>query len=194
MSSNKMKKKNAKNIIKRGGGWGEEVADGAATFGRIMAFLGMLGSVLIGGAMIGIGIWLIRKKNRYTAEANAKVIAATCDTVYNKDTNGKNTSANVQCNATVKYMVNGKDYTGGVVTSDNRVYQEHQDMTVMVDPSNPHEFQQASPVSNKTLGIILIVIGAIIMIGSIIWFMLTIYYREAAIAETAFTAIDAMKA
>jgi ATP-dependent Zn protease len=180
-----MKVSLAKKMLK-GGGFANTAYDATATFGRVVAFFQMLGGLFFGFVFLAIGIWLIRSKAIYTQKLMAKVSEPKCNTFTTQDSNGRS-STQTQCNVTLVYQVNGTDYKTPFTMSGT--YAENQMVEMQYNPENPSDIRQPAP-QNKTIGIVLILIGLAIMIGTTIWFILTLKYKIVAAGTGAYTAVD----
>jgi hypothetical protein len=170
----------------KGGTFGNSTYDAAATFGRVVAFFKMLGGIFFGVVFLSIGAWLIKSKAVYTKAVIAKVTAPKCNTFTTTDGNGRNT-AQTQCNTTLEYTVDGKAYKTAFVLDGS--YAQDQMIDIQYNPDNPSDLRQPAP-QNKTIGIILILIGLAIMIGSITWFILALKYKVVAAGTAAYAAVD----
>jgi hypothetical protein len=159
---------------RKGGDFATEAYDASASFGRIMSYFQLAGGVLVGIILIAIGIYLIHKPP-LTGIAEGTVTAVAC--VGNTNTN---------CNATVKYT--GLDKTEHIVTIGGP-YAVGQIVTLHYNPSNPNEVSTGN-VSNKTTGIICLIVGILIIIAAIAWFYVVQNYKMAAAATGAMDAIN----
>lgn len=174
-----------KSIIK-GSGFADSAYDATATFGRVVAFFKMLTGIFFGVVLIIIGIWLIKNKSVHTQSILTKVTQPKCNTYTTTDSNGRSTTQ-TQCNATLEYQVAGKDYKTPFTL--NGCYAENQMVQLQYNPDNPSDIRSPAP-QNKTIGIWLIIIGLAIMIGTIVWFILTLKYKIIAAGTGAYTAVD----
>lgn len=170
----------------KGGGFANAAYDATATFGRVVAFFKMLTGIFIGIVLTVIGIVLIRSKQVYTQTVLTKVTQPKCTTSTSTDSKG-NVSTQTQCNTILEYKVNGKDYK--TPFTFNGSYAENQMVEMQYNPDNPSDIRQPAP-KNKTVGIILIVVGIVIMLATIIWFVLTLKYKIIAAGTGAYTAVD----
>jgi hypothetical protein len=172
--------------VKKGGDFANTAYDATATFGRVVAFFKMLTGIFFGIVFISIGIWLIRSKAVYTQSVLTKVTNPKCNTTTTTDSKGR-AITQTQCNATLEYQVGGKDYKTPFTL--NGSYAESQMVDMQYNPENPGDIRSPVP-QNKTIGIWLIVIGLAIMIGTIVWFILTLRYKIIAAGTGAYTAVD----
>ena len=173
---------------KTGGGLGETVYDSAATFGRIMAFFGMLSGCVVGIILLSIGIYLMRHKASQTEESMAKIVDSKC-TIIQTGTD-KQPSQTTQCNMIVSYKVSGKEYKTNLVTN-GRNYALNETISIQYNPNNPSDIREKAP-TNKTIGIVLLLVGLGVMIVSIVWFIITLKYKIAAAGQAAYTVGDAI--
>lgn len=174
-----------KKVMKVGGDFAESAYDAAATFGRVVAFIKMLVGILIGVVLSIIGIVLIRKKKVYTQETAATVLEPKCQT--HTTTNNNRSTTQTQCAATLQYSVNSKEYKTNLVLQGS--FAEGQKITIQYNPDNPSEIREPQ-ATDKTVGIILILVGLTIMVGTIVWFVLTLKYKVVAAGTGAYEAVD----
>ena len=174
-----------KKLIK-GGGFANTAYDATATFGRVVAFFKMLTGIFFGVVFISIGIWLIKNKSVHTESVLTKVTSPKCTTSTVTDSKGQSTTQ-TQCNVVLVYQVNGKEYKTPFTL--NGSFAENQMVQMQYNPENPSDIRSPAP-QNKTIGIWLIVIGLAIMIGTIVWFILTLKYKIIAAGTGAYTAVD----
>lgn len=172
-------------FIKKGAGFGETAYDAAATFGRVVAFLKMLLGIIIGIVLTVIGVVLIRQKDTYV-KTTGKVREPKCQTLTEKDSKGRSTQR-VECTSKIEYTVNSKNYSGSLIL--NYSVAEGQTVDIQYNPENPNDIRQPQ-VKPKTVGIILIVIGLVIMFGTVIWFILALRYKVVAAGTGAATAVS----
>lgn len=170
----------------KGGDFANTAYDATATFGRVVAFFKMLTGVFFGIVFIAIGVWLIKTKPVYTQSIMTKVTQPKCNTSTITDSQGRSTTQ-TQCNAVLEYNVNGKDFKTSFTL--NGSYAENQMVEMQYNPDNPSDIRAPAP-QNKTVGIWLIVIGLAIMIGTTVWFILTLKYKIVAAGTGAYTAVD----
>lgn len=170
----------------KGSGFANTAYDATATFGRVVAFFKMLTGIFFGIVFVVIGVWLVKSKSVYTQSVMTKVTQPKCNTSTTTDSNGRSTTQ-TQCNAVIEYNVNGKDFKTPFTL--NGSYAENQVVEMQYNPDNPSDIRSPAP-QNKTIGIWLIVIGLAIMIGTIIWFILTLKYKIIAAGTGAYTAVD----
>lgn len=168
----------------KGAGFANVAYDSAATFGRVIAFFKMIVAIIVGIAMITIGIYLIRYKVKQSVNTTSVIESAKC-TLVNSGTDKRPSSTN-QCDLVVVYTVDGKEYKTQL-TTQGPVQTKGNTIDIQYNPENPNDIIQKT-VSNKTIGIWLIVIGIVIMAIAIIWFWITMTYKVAAAAQTAMTA------
>lgn len=172
--------------ITKGGDFANTAYDATATFGRVVAFFKMLTGIFFGVIFMVIGIWLIKTKPVYTQSVTTKVTQPKCNTVTTTDSKGHSTTQ-TQCNVVLEYNVNGKDFKTPFTL--NGAYAENQMVEMQYNPDNPSDIRSPTP-QNKTIGIWLIFIGLAIMIGTTIWFILTLKYKIVAAGTGAYTAVD----
>ena len=139
--------------------------DATATFGRIMSYFQLIGGIIFGIIFIVVGVVIMRKPP-LKGSGQAKVIKVSCT--------GTNNS---QCNATVQFVgSDGKQYTSTIQGS----YSVGQMVNINYDPSAPSDSIAAGGMSNKTGGIIFLVVGILVLLGAIVWFYIVQKYKAAA--------------
>lgn len=172
--------------VKIGGDFVNSAYNATATFGRVVAFMKMLLGVFVGIVSLIIGIVLIRSKRIYTAKTVGKVTAPKCTTNTVYDSKNRATTSTL-CSVKLVYNVNEKEYT----TAFDIPYSvaEGQTIEIQFNPENPSDIRLPQP-ENKTIGIILIIVGLLFMFATIVWFILTLKYKIVAAGTGAYTAAD----
>lgn len=153
-----------------GGADGESLATGAynaaAGFGRIMALFGAIIATIIAVALIAFGIWILVRKNKYSATATGTIAKAAC--------------AGNNCNVIIQFTPAG---TTTPVTSNPMTlagnFQSGQSIGINYDPSNPNNFQVQSNTA-KIIAWLCIVIGVIMILLSWLWYYFTRVSKPAA--------------
>lgn len=160
--------------LKSGKGVGDDLYDGAATFGRFMATISLVIGVLTGLILIGISIYLLVTPARYTELTTAKVNEAKCDRVPTGDSRGFMND----CIMKIEYTVDGKQIVKDH-NSKGKYYSVGDTIKIRYDPSNPEDF--STSMSRKTVGWILLAIGIpVIFLSWLSWWIATTFKFAAA--------------
>ena len=200
---------------------GSKIYSGVSTFGMIMAdFKAIIGTV-IGIIMIIAGIVFIRRQGVYTQQGTGKVIQNTClndplqpTPSVTKDSNG-NYTGQIQYtwNCTVSIQnIDDKDGTPATQTKNiseitNSMPQSYNPSTgnrpgmpydinttvpIWINPKNPKDFSLSSD-DTHVLGWILVIIGPILIIGSIAWAYFATKYKIIGAYEGVRTGVDLVR-
>jgi hypothetical protein len=173
---------------RKGGGIGDDLYDGAATFGRFMATVWLVIGTIIGLVLLGISLYLLLTPPKYSEHTTAKVIEAKCDRVSTGDSRG---SAN-NCNMKIEYTVDDKK-----IVQDHSVFQSStyysvgSELKIRYNPDNPEDFTTA--VSRKTVGWILLAIGLVVMVISWVSWWIVTSFKFASASMGAATAYDMVR-
>ena len=138
---------------------GEKVYSGIAEYGKIRAGIGLVVGGFICIIFLLIGIYMVSRKEIHTLRLNTKIEKASCSLVH---VSGKNKQLSYSCDLTVKYTVDGKEYTYEGIKNSVQQYLPGSSIDVYVDPTNPSDATFDSGL--KWLGWILIAISLFIII------------------------------
>ena len=152
----------------------QQIYDSTADFGVFMALLGLIGASVIGSIMFSIGIYLIFTKGTHSKEVSGKVLQSKCD-IYR---NSKNKTRK-DCNTTVKYTVDGKDYEN--IVSTNKLKLKDSTIDLVYNPKEPSD-SVAKTGARRFGAYILIGISLLMVIGAIIRYYIVKTYKVAAAA------------
>lgn len=136
----------------------QAAGSGLALYGRVSAVGLFLGAV----AMLALGIWFTVHHNKWTHQAKAQILTATCGPV---DDNG-----NRSCKLSITYTVKGVTYPQPgkpaifVETNGSEAWAVGETVTICYNPNNPSDVVIKSP-DTKWLGIVLIVVGALFVLA-----------------------------
>ena len=155
------------------------VYDGAATFGRIMALISLIMSCIIGTIMIVIGIILLFKKNKYSAVTSGKITMAQCNTANNI----------TSCSISADYIANDKTYKITAPVND-KYYNLDDNINIYYDPNEPAASLARKPFSFMWIGIILIVIAFFIIGGAALYYYIVTRFKFVAAATGVGNIID----
>jgi hypothetical protein len=157
----------------KGGNIVDQVYDGAATFGRIMAYVYLVIWNIVGWSMVGIAIYLMTRHERYTKKTKATVVVADCQRYFS------NKSSNNSCLLTLEYMVDDIKYTPKYNTNGSQSYYQGMDFNIRYDPERPQDFIVA-PILKFGVGAILLSIALLIIICVWIYWYVVITYKAVA--------------
>ena len=161
---------------------GEELYSGSAEFGRIMSFIGLIISSIIGISLIVVGISFIYSKDTYTIKTEAKVLEYNCipqDTVY-------------RCTLKVQYKIYGKTYTSVVPTTSNVDYKFIDNVMIYADPEDPTNIV-IYKFNKKLIGSLMILFGILIPLFAWIWYYITLKSKFAASASGVVSVVDLLR-
>jgi len=166
-------------------GFGDEVYDDTAGFGKIMAYIGAITATIVGVIMIVAGIILIIHKTKRTASVDAIIPqkGASCF----KDTNDAD---NYNCIVNVNSSIGSSIIkTDGPINYAELTALDKMNVKIFYDPNNPSDVGLTSDNSH-VLGWVLLVIAIFMIIGSWLWVWITRKYKMAAAAGGASTIFD----
>jgi hypothetical protein len=167
----------------KGRGLGENVYDGAASFGRFMSWVSLIVGHFIGILLIIIGIYLLMAKTDYTQTTSALIKEATC-------TEPPVSSENKQYNCTLKleYIVDGKQYEK-MFNSTDKKYSPNTSITIFYNPKDPNDII-LNGNAMKLGGVICILFGLFIIGGVWLHWYIVQHYKVAAAATAAYTVYE----
>ena len=174
-------------ISRKGGGIGDDLYDGAASFGRFMATVWLVIGTLIGLVLLGISLYLLLTPPKYSEEATAKVKEVKCDRVPSGDSRGMLND----CIMKIEYTVDDKPIVKDYNSKGSKYYTTGDNIKIRYNPDNPEDFTTA--ISRKTVGWILLGIGAFIMILSWVSWWIVNQFKFAAAATGVGSAYDMVR-
>lgn len=148
-----MSRQKTKNRRKRGGGFADDAYDATATVGRISSWFSLFFGCLIGILLSVGGVYLSKGEDIYDKSASATVKTVKCT----------GTGKEQSCSLTIEYTVEGKNLTADIV--QNGAYNVGQTIKIKYSSKNPSDVT-AQTTSPKMFGIGMIVLGAVILLGS----------------------------
>lgn len=166
---------------------GDQIYEGAGTFGHIEAWIGAIFASVIGLVFIIIGIVSVSHKTSLTNKVKGTITTATCGPPYQSDNQQL-----YNCSLTIEYTVDNKKYTISSTTNDNFQHIAQENIDVYYNPSKPGKGAIKSD-NTKTMGIIFIVVGIIIPAFAWLWLWITYKSKFAAAAGGAAAAFNLMK-
>jgi hypothetical protein len=175
-----------------GAGLGDDVYDASATFGKFMAWFGLIVSVIISLILLGIGSFLLISKSKYSSETQAVITKSDCrrydDTQCFTSSNGQQscqTRPTSECAFDYTYRVNQQEIqkTNQIVRGDRSIEkQAGETVPVWYDPNNPQD-STLSRTPRTMIAWILIAIAIILLLGSIFTWYITQRFKIAAAAH-----------
>jgi hypothetical protein len=166
---------------------GDQIYEGAGTFGHIEAWIGAIFASIIGIVFIIIGIVSVSHKTSLTNKVQGKITTATCGSPYQSDNQQL-----YNCSLSIEYNVDNKKYTITTTTNDNLQHYQGENINVYYNPSNPEKGAIQSD-NSKMMGIIFIVAGIIIPAFAWLWLWITYKSKFAAAVGGAAGAFNMMK-
>jgi len=165
-------------------GIGDTLYSGAATFGLFWATVVAIVGTLIGIGLLGSGIALWTRKEKFSVPITGKVIDAQCAPI----TQGNQQVQ--QCALKIEYVVDGKPYVYQTTRSD-QFYAKDYNVSLRYDPENPVEATMDGSV--KTAGKIMSGVGIVIIIGVWVNFYIKRRFKFAAAAGGVGQAVDMIR-
>jgi hypothetical protein len=172
---------------RKGGGIGDDLYDGAATFGRFMATVWLVIGTIIGLVLLGISLYLLLTPPKYSEHTTAKVIEAKCDRVPTGDSRGMVND----CLLKIEYTVDDKHIVKDYNSKSSTYYSVGSELKIRYNPDNPEDFTTA--ISRKVVGWILLAIGLVIMVISWVSWWIVTSFKFAAAATGVGSAYDMVR-
>lgn len=171
--------------LRSGGGLGDNVYDGAATFGRFMATLWLIVGNVLAIVLLGFGIYLLASKGTYSQSTMATIREATCEQVVTKTDKGQTVLDN--CVLKLEYIAGDKTIEK-LHPTQGRIYTAGQTLAIRYNPAHPEDFTTGH--GRGLLGGILLGIGLFFLIASWIYWWIVSTYKFAAAAQGVGSAYD----
>ena len=152
----------------------QQVYDSTADFGVFMALLGLIGASFIGCIMLGVSIYLIVNNGTHSKQTEANVTHSKCD-IYK---NSKN-KTHKDCNTTVKYNVDDKDYEN--IISTTNLFAKDSKVKIVYDPNNPNDSLMKTGM-RRIIAYVLIGLAVVIIAAAVIRYYIVKTYKVAAAA------------
>ena len=162
---------------------GEAIYSGTASFGRVMAVVGVVFAMIAALVMIPLGIYFIVHKTKLTSHTSGKVNNSSCTA------RSENNSVVYDCTFQVSYTVGNKPYSISDTTSGSQQYNGGDSVTVYYDPNNPANGSVNSD-NTHVMGVVLLVIGIIIPTVAWIWWYFARKYKSVAAAGGVMAGLD----
>jgi hypothetical protein len=131
--------------------------------GRWLAFWNFLKSLFFGLIFFIIGLFLVRKKNKYSKKVTGVVKKSSCAKVKHKNKDGWD------CEFEYEYKVDGNLYEGTKTNKGRTKFVVGDTVTVSYNPLDPED-HDINVMSGFMIGVIFIVFGLIIPgVSGLIW-------------------------
>lgn len=174
-----MPKVSSKQYKAKGAGLGEDIYEGSATFGRFMAWISLIISVIIGGVLIGLGIRMLLKKKQWTNKVTGNVVNAICNTSnVTNCTGGKDSTCTTEpmtsCDLNIEYTVGQEEYVSRLLMEEKTNLHKRvgEKVEVFYKDSDPSIISRDGDGSKKLVGWILVGFGiGVIIIASISFYV-----------------------
>jgi len=153
---------------------GEEIYSDSASFGRIMTYIYSVILTGISLLLIYVGVKILKTPQTYTGKTSAKVNTVDCTKNIVNSSNGSSTTYN--CSISVTYKVNDVDYTTSLQDASSYEIKTGDSVNIEYNPTNPAD-SRISQISSKTLGWGAIILGVIILLGTIVHVYLVRRYK-----------------
>ena len=160
-----------------------DLYDGSAAIGRTTSAIGAVFITIVAIIMIVIAIYILLHPSVYTQSATATITSVDSSTPV-LDPKGQPTSQS-NYSLHLSYAYQSKTYTNTLTTASSVVYKSNDTIQIMINPTDPSQFELPSEVSGKTTAMILI--GISVVATLIAW--LRYYLTRKSKAYAAFTGI-----
>jgi hypothetical protein len=149
-------------IKQTGSGLQDDLYDGAASVGRVMAVVNLIGGVLLALILLGIGVYLLTSPQKYSASASASVTAAECTRVEIASDKGPVYT----CAVTLVFNDKaGKEITAKTTVSQASPVVVGSRRTVRYDPLVPQDVS-TNMLTRRMLGWIFTGVAVLVGLGS----------------------------
>ncbi len=167
--------------------FGEDLYNGAAITGTFLACGKAVVTTIIIFFFVSLAIYLIKNPTEYSKTTDAIIITATCSSYPNKN------DTLYSCDLTLNYSVNNVGYNTNLRTSgsDNYANQIGKKISIDYNPNNPNDII-LSRLSNRTIGIGILIVSLLVLAGSWFWCWLTTKYKMAGAISTGDTLLNAV--
>lgn len=166
---------------------GNKIYSGSAELGKIQSSIGLYVAMFVSIIMICIAVYLFTRKSDGLVDGKAIVQNSQCTSHY--DTHAKRMMHN--CDLTVKYVVDGKEYTGKTGLTSNTAYNIGDSVDISYDPKNPTQIRPKE-VSKKLIAVILSVVALLVGGGAFLNYYLTSKSETYAAAQGAATTMNVL--
>jgi len=163
---------------------GEDIYDGAATFGRIRATISVVFGTIFGILSLGIGVFLLFKKTKYKSSVLGTIINDTnCNKVANISSSKKQEiTYNYICKSLeINYEVDGTMEKLVTDTNSPVNYKKGDNLKIFYDPINP-KISSITSDNYHLIGAICVGVGSLMLIGTWFWYKMTMKYKFIAAA------------
>lgn len=144
--------------------------------GRWLAFWNFLKSLFIGLIFFIIGIFLVRKKNKYSKKVTGIIKKASCSRIKERN------KQKWDCEFEYEYKVDGNLYSGTKTNKGSKKFVVGDTVTVSYNPLDPED-HDINVVSAFMIGVVLVTVGILIPgVSGLIW----MFTRSTKGAGTAF--------
>jgi hypothetical protein len=173
---------------KRGGGlseFGSSVYEETASVGRFVGLASLVIGLVLSTILIIVGVYLLVRKQKYSASVTARVLSAQCVSVV------QGGQGQVQCLLDIEYeRAAGEVYRASSVSvSSGTAYRQGSTIGVRYDPGNPMDVTTTG--SPRMIGWICLGAGVLLGVGSgVTWY--SVNYKPLAAAYGARTIWDMM--
>jgi hypothetical protein len=163
-------------------GVGEQIYEGAASFGIFWALLGAVTGTIVGLISLGIGLWMLFRKQR-------------SDTVQGKiiDITGKcENSSKSDCSLVISYEYAGKLHEKTIEYQGNTSYEKGQPVTLYLIPGDLDSLSLQKDLP-RWAGGLTVGFGLLIILGGWFWYWASTKWKFVAAAEGVGGAFDIIK-
>lgn len=146
----------------------QEVYEDVASFGRLMALLGLIFGIVLGIGLIIASIVLYMKKSKYTKKVTANVKSSTCTNYSN------NNNLNYNCTLNVTYTTSDNKQIEKIIYTDSNInYIVGSTIELVYNPDDPSDIIIGNQLPNKMISLFLLIIGIFVIGGSWLWYWIS---------------------
>ena len=140
----------------------ESIYEAASEYGKIRSILGAIVGTIAGVIAISIGIYFIQAKDNYDGLVIGIVQESICNQITLTDSKG-NRTIQYDCNLTVSYKVNDKEYIKPFVIRKNTQIVKNSNLELEFVSSNPEDVR-VKQIKSKYIGSASIIIATIVIV------------------------------
>jgi len=138
-------------------------------------------ATLIGLIMLGLGYYVSKRKDVFTAYGTAKVgPGSSCQMVSSGRRHG---GYSWSCGLQLQYEINGKQYQQAITTSSSTSYSQGQTVNIAYNPDDPRQVEIEPAITQRHMGWLLMAAGVALVVLPWAWVYMT--QRSEALAELA---------
>jgi hypothetical protein len=170
--------------------FGDKIYSGAATIGKIQAYITFFVSIIGVGLLIWYSYTMIRTNQDHLVDADGKVLKSECDSRTEKyGKRNRSTRTVYDCDIDVEFKIGNTTHSGPLSTTGGSNITVNQPYDVTYDKNDPTKFT-AKTMRSKKIGYITFAVAIIILIISVGYFSTTILFKPMAALRGVDTVTD----